>query len=104
MGKEVVVVRVYLSEAEHGRHKTLMQELMNILHDQHRVSGVTVFRGIAGSGDSGEVRASDILRVMVDLPIVIEFFDEPQVVEAVLTLIRGLVPAGKIITWNANCR
>ncbi|MBX5472032.1 MAG: DUF190 domain-containing protein, partial [Acetobacteraceae bacterium] len=86
METKVSVVRIYLSEADHGRHKSLMQEILNILHDQHRVKGVTVFRGIAGFGDTGEVHAADILRLMVDLPLVIEFYDEEQVVEAVLGL------------------
>lgn len=46
MESAVTIVRICLSEADHGRHKTLMQEILNILHDQHRVKGVTVFRGI----------------------------------------------------------
>ena len=104
METKVNVVRIYLSEADHGRRKNLMQEILNILHDQHRVKVVTVFRGIAGFGDSGEVHASDILRLMVDLPLVIEFFDEERVVEAVLGLLKDLVPGGRIISWQATCR
>ncbi len=104
MEAEVTVVRIYLSEADHGRRKNLMQEILNILHDQHRVKGVTVFRGIAGFGDTGEVHASDIPRLMVDLPLVIEFFDEPSVVQAVLGLLEGLVPDGRVVSWQATCR
>jgi PII-like signaling protein len=101
METEIRVVRMYLSEAEHGRGKNLMQEILKILHDQHRVKGVTVFRGIAGFGDSGEFHAADMLRIMVDLPVVIEFFDTPQVVEAVLEIVGGMVPKGRTISWNA---
>ena len=104
MASEVTVVRIYLSEADHGHRKTLMQEILNLLHDQHRLKGVTVFRGIAGFGDTGEVHASDILRILVDLPLVIEFFDEPTVVEAILKLLRTLVPEGRIVSWQASCR
>jgi PII-like signaling protein len=104
MPSEVTVVRIYLSEADHGRRKNLMQEILNILHDQHRVKGVTVFRGIAGFGDAGEVHAADILRIMVDLPLVIEFFDEAAIVEAVLALLAGLVPEGRIVSWPAICK
>ena len=46
-----------------------------------------MFRAIAGFGASGEVRADDVLRLNVDLPIVIEFFDEPKVVEAAIALL-----------------
>ncbi len=104
MENEVTIVRIYLSEADRGKRKSLMQEILNILHDQHRVKGVTVFRGIAGFGDAGEVHASDILRIMVDLPLVIEFFDEPAVVGAVLDLLAGLIPERRIISWRATCR
>lgn len=104
MATEVIVVRVYLHEADHGRRKNLMQEILSLLHGQQRVRAVTVFRGIAGIGDSGEVHASDILRLMVDLPIVIEFFAEPPIVDAVLESLRGLLPEGRIVSWPALCR
>jgi len=104
MEKEVTVVRIYLREADHGRRKNLMQEILNILQDQQRVKVVTVFRGIAGMGDSGEVHAADILRIMVDLPLVIEFFDEPPVVEAVLKLMGDLLHEGHVVSWQATCR
>jgi uncharacterized protein len=104
METEVTIVRIYISETDHGRRKSLMQEVLNILHDQHRVRGVTVFRGIAGFGDTGEVHASDILRLMVDLPLVIEFFDAPPVVQAVLRLLEGLIPEGRTVSWQATCR
>jgi hypothetical protein len=78
-----------------------MQEILNILHDQQRVQGVVVFRGIAGFGDSGKVHAADLLRLHVDLPLVIEFYDKPSVVEAALRLLEGLVPAGNILFWRA---
>jgi uncharacterized protein len=102
MSNEVTIVRIYLSESDHGRRKNLMQEILNVLHDQHRVKGVTVFRGIAGFGDTGEVHASDMLRLMVDLPLVIEFYDQPTVVDAVLKLLADLVPEGHIVHWMAT--
>lgn len=37
MDNEVTVVRIYLREADHCKRKTLMQEVLNILHDQQRV-------------------------------------------------------------------
>jgi len=58
-----------------------MREILSILHDRHAVQGVTVFRGVAGFGAGGEVHADDMLRLNVDLPLVIEFFDEPVIAE-----------------------
>ena len=78
MSNDMLMVRIYLSEADHGKRRALMQEILTLLHDRHAVQGVTVFRGIAGFGASGEVHADDLLRLNVDLPLVIEFFDEPK--------------------------
>ena len=55
MATDVLMVRIYLSEADHGRRRTLMQEILSTLHDRHAVRGVTVFRGIAGFGADGEI-------------------------------------------------
>jgi len=102
MTNEVLMVRIYLSEADHGRRRALMQEIFSILHDRHAVQGVTVFRGVAGFGARGEVHADDILRLNVDLPLVIEFFDEPEVAEAAIHLLDDLVPGGHIVSWQAR--
>jgi len=104
MESEVTIVRIYLHEADHGPHKNLMQELLNLLQKMHEVRGVTVFRGVAGLDENGQVRASDLLRVMVDLPIVIEFFDAPEKIGTVLAALEGLVPSGRILFWRALCR
>lgn len=101
MPNDILLVRVYLSEADHGRRKTLMQEILSLLQDRHVVQGVTVFRGIAGFGASGEIHADDILRLNVDLPLVVEFFDEPKVAQAAIDLLSDLVPSGHIVSWPA---
>jgi len=101
MNNEVMVVRIYLRETEHGKRRNLMQEVLNTLQDQQRVQGVVVFRGIAGLGADGVVHASDLLRLNVDLPIVIEFFDRPDVAQAALRLLEGLVPPDHTLSWRA---
>ena len=102
MGDDILMVRIYLSEADHGRRKTLMQEIFALLKDRHAVQGVTVFRAIAGFGADGEVHAGDILRLNVDLPLVIEFFDAPEAAEAAISLLDALAPGGHIVSWSAK--
>ena len=102
MANDVLMVRIYLSEGDHGQRTTLMREILSILHDRRIVRGVTVFRGVAGFGSDGEVHASDILRINVDLPLVIEFFDEPEAAEAAIQLLESRVPAGHIVSWPAK--
>jgi hypothetical protein len=89
MSNDMLMVRIYLSEGDHGKRRALMQEILTLLHDRHAVQGVTVFRGIAGFGASGEVHAD-------------EFFDEPKVAEAAIGLLDDLVPKAHIVSWLAT--
>ncbi len=43
----------------------------------------------------------DVLRA--HLPLVVEFFDEPAVVENALEMIEALMPPGHIVSWPARC-
>ena len=91
---EVVFVRIYLTEGE-GR----MEELLQRLHDEEQVQGVTVFRGISGFGKSGKLHSSSLLDMSLDLPLVIEFFDVPQKVNHILEHIRSTIEPGHIVSW-----
>ncbi|MGH8400900.1 MAG: DUF190 domain-containing protein [Gammaproteobacteria bacterium] len=104
MEKEMLLVRVYLSEADQGKRHDLLDEIMRVLHDEHRVHGVTVFRGIAGFGAKGVVHSADLLRLAQRLPLVVEFFDEPAVVKEALRALDALLPSGHIISWPVTTR
>ena len=103
MQKEMTIVRIYLREADPGHHHALLNEIMSILHDEHRVHGVTVFRGIAGFGRNGEIHSAELLRLNVHLPLIIEFFDEPEIVAAAIGALGDLVPEGHLLHWPGYC-
>lgn len=94
---EVTVVRIYLTEAE-----TKLNPLIERLRNQEKLRGVTVFRGITGFGPSGVVHTASLLDLSLDLPVVVEFFDEPDRVEAVLEHLATLVAPGHILHWRAR--
>ncbi len=102
MAEEVTIVRVYLREADKGHRESLMREILKILHDERRVKGVTVFRGVAGFGETGEVTSGDPLYILSSLPVVIEFFDTPENVEQAIDVLSGLLPQGHIVSWPAK--
>ena len=104
MHKDMILVRIYLSEADQGKRHNLLDEVMELLHDKHRVHGVTVFRGIAGFGAKGVVHSADLLRLAQRLPLVVEFFDEPAVVKDALKALDELLPSGHIISWPVTTR
>lgn len=95
--KSVTMVRIYLTEGEQ-RMKTLLARL----HDEERVQGVTVFRGISGFGRSGKVHSASLLDLSLDLPLVIEFFDAPEKVQSILTHLQDDLPPGHVVSWPAQ--
>jgi PII-like signaling protein len=93
----VTVVRIYVAESAH-----LHQEIFRSLHDEHRVQGATLFKGLAGFGPSGQVHTADLLELSLDLPVVIEFFDTPERAEAVLAALGGRLRDAHVITFAAR--
>ena len=93
----VTMVRIYLTEGEKA-----VQPVLAKLHDDEKVRGVTVFRGISGFGRSGVVHSSRLLDLSMDLPVVIEFFDEPGKVQRILSHLKHLLPAGHVVSWPAH--
>ncbi len=94
---EVTVVRIYISEAD-GK----LEPLLKRLHDWEKVKGVTVFRGISGFGDSGAVHTSRLVDLSLDLPIVVEFFDDPVKVTDILEHIKTNFKPRHVIWWPAT--
>jgi PII-like signaling protein len=62
--QSITVVRIYLREGEH-----LLTKIMDFLHDEEKVSGVTVLQGIMGFGPDGEIRTSRLLDLSLDLTV-----------------------------------
>jgi hypothetical protein len=93
---EITVVRIYLSEKE-GQ----LESLLRRLHDWEKVKGVTVFRGISGFGESGEMHSARLVDLSLNLPVVVEFFDEPDKVVSIIEHIHNSIKPGHIIHWTA---
>lgn len=93
----VTFVRIYLTEADKK-----LKPLLQCLHDEAKVRGVTVFRAISGFGRSGVMHSSSLLDLSLDLPLVIEFFDTPDKVEKILEHICTDVEPCHIVSWPAT--
>jgi len=93
----VTMVRVYLTEGDHK-----LQAMLDCLHDELQVRGVTVMRGIAGFGASGKMHVSGLLDLSLDLPLVVEFFDQPDKVRLAIGRIQDYVGPGHVVTWAAE--
>lgn len=92
--EEVTMVRVYLTEEE-AHLKTLLKRL----NDWGLVRGVTVFRGIAGFGDSGTIHATSMVDMSLNLPVVLEFFEQADKAAAVIEYLHQEIDPGHIVSW-----
>ena len=93
---QVKIVRVYLSE-----EAPLLKELFDYLHEQ-KIRGATIFRGVKGFGVSGKTREAGLLDLHFDLPMVLEFFDEPQRVDTILSHFGEKLESGRVLQWLAE--
>ena len=93
---DILVVRIYITESS-----GLLSKLVSYLKDTVKVRGVSVFRAISGFGDTG-THTSGLIDVSLDLPLVIEFFDEQEKVEEALEYLSTLIKSEHIIYWKAT--
>jgi len=91
---DVTVMRIYLTEGE-GQ----LNQLISFLKQNEEVRGLTVFRGITGFGPSGTIHVSSLTDLSLDLPLVIEMFDEPGKMQRVMNHLSKMLKPGHIVTW-----
>lgn len=94
--QHVTIARIYLTEGEH-----LLGKLMKFLHDEERVAGVTVLRAITGFGKDGKIHTSSLIDLSLDLPLVVEFYDEPERMDTVIRKLVQRMNLPHVVTWAA---
>lgn len=94
---EVTVVRIYIREAER-----VLGKVVTFLHDQAKVRGVTVLRGIEGFSEDGELRTVSLLDLSLDLPLIVEFYEDSDKVEAVVATLVDEMQLTHVISFPAK--
>ncbi|OGV38744.1 MAG: hypothetical protein A3F46_06575 [Legionellales bacterium RIFCSPHIGHO2_12_FULL_42_9] len=93
---EVVVVRIYITESSH-----LLNKIVSYLKTEAKIRGVSVFRAISGFGETGDHTAS-LIDLSLDLPLVIEFFDNKDKVKLALEHLNATIKPEHIMFWEAK--
>jgi len=93
----ITIARIYTLEG----HDQLNHAL-DILRDEEKMVGVTVFRGIEGMGTSGQLHSSSLLNLSLDLPVIIEFYDEPVKVKRAIQALQSRLDFKHIVSWPAT--
>ena len=94
-------VRVYVSETDTIGRTPASQAVVTFLRT-HNAAGVTVLRALEGFGASGRLHASRIGEDDGDLPLVIEWIDSRQRVDALLPELCPMVPAGMVTVLSCQ--
>lgn len=93
----ITVARIYSREKERTLQKTLKD-----LHDVHHVMGATIFRGTQGFSLDGVMHETRLVDLSLDLPLILEFFDTPERVEAVLDALESEIQRHAVIRVSAT--
>jgi CBS domain-containing protein len=99
-GKALRVI-IYIGEQDHYQGKPLYMALLQFLK-REGAAGATVVRGLAGFGAHSRIHTATILDLSVDLPIRIEWVDQPEQVERLLPAVRQMVDDGLITVEELN--
>ena len=89
------VLRVFVGELDkHGRRP--LYEVIVEKARERGLAGATVVRGIMGFGASGSLRKAKALRLVEDVPVVIEIVDSPGRIAQFLSELDGLIGEGLV--------
>ncbi|WP_246247080.1 DUF190 domain-containing protein [Candidatus Methylobacter favarea] len=79
-----------------------VNQILDILHDEEKIFGVTIVRGIAGFGKDRKIHTSSLLALSLELPLIIEFYDEPVKVEKAIQTLKSRLDLKHIVSWPAT--
>lgn len=94
---KILIARIYAREKE-----DIVKPVLAYLKNVAKVRGLSVFRAIGGYGEDGHAHTSFLLDLSLDLPITIEFFDHPDIMNTALDYLTKTIKPEHIIFWEAN--
>lgn len=92
---KAVRVTIYIGESDHFEGKSLHMAILHFLK-QEGAAGATVLRGLAGFGAHSRIHTATLVDLSADLPIRVEWIDQPDLVARLLPQLRQMVNDGLI--------
>ncbi len=91
----VTFVRVYIMEND-----DLLEKIFESLKNDN-IRGASVFRAINGYGEDG-IRTSSFMDLSLNLPLAIEFFDNPEKILQATNNIANFIKPGHLVCWTVQ--
>jgi CBS-domain-containing membrane protein len=88
-------VCVYIGESDRWGNKPLHTAILELLKAED-CAGATVTRALAGFGAHSRIHTASIVALSADLPLVVEWVDNPDRVQRVMPKLHEMVPQGLI--------
>jgi PII-like signaling protein len=92
---------IYVDETEKVHGKPVYEAVLEILINR-KISGASVYRGVAGYGSHGKLHTAKILELSTTLPVKIEVVDTEGMINIVLAEISSVVEKGLIEVSDTN--
>jgi PII-like signaling protein len=86
---------IYVDETDKLHGKPVYEAVLDILVAR-KISGASVFRGVAGYGSHGKLHTAKILELSTTLPVKIEVVDSEAMINIILAEISSVVVKGLI--------
>jgi uncharacterized protein len=97
------LLRIFIGEGDRHEGRPLYEWLV-LRARAEGVAGATVLRGVMGYGATSRLHTFKIERLSEDLPIVLEFVDTREKLEAFLSVVDSVVAEGLATLEKAEVR
>lgn len=94
-------VNIYIGENDKWGRAPLYMAILELLKKEN-CAGATVTRGLAGFGAHSQIRTASLVDLSSDLPLVVEWIDNPARVELVLPRVQEMVVEGLITVKDVD--
>ena len=91
--KDLEVLRVYVNGGDLHRHRPVYELIVEEAQRQG-LAGATVLKGIMGYGPDGRIHAARPLRLVEDLPVVVELVDAAEKLDVFMGFVNGVLGEG----------
>jgi hypothetical protein len=90
-----MLLRIFIGEEDRWHHLPLYEAIV-IKAREMNLAGATVLRGPMSYGKTSHLHTSNIFRLSMDLPIVVEIVDSEEKIRAFLPVIDEMVVSGLV--------
>jgi PII-like signaling protein len=100
VANRALLLRLHFSESRRFGGKPLYEAIVEKCREL-KIAGATVFRGLEGFGETGEIHHAHL--IARDQPIVITIIDTAENLERLLPVVEEMMDSGLIATSGVEC-